>query len=154
MLSLTRWNPFEELTSLHRELDRVFGRSWGEFPAGKGWSWVPATEVTSDEHGWTVRMALPGIEPKDVHVDLTHNVLTVSGERATEVKSEEKAERHMSEIGYGHFERSFTLPENVAAEDVAAHFDNGMLELRLPLREAAKPRRIEIGGKSQATKVA
>ena len=87
-------------------------------------------------------MALPGIDPKDVHVDLHQNVLTITGERTL---NEEKSEQHVSEIGYGRFERSFTLPDNVASEKVNAHFENGMLELTLPVSEAAKPRRIEIG---------
>ena len=117
MLSLTRWNPFDELTDLHRELDRVFGRSMRGDKADKGWSWVPATEVTSDKEGWKVRMGLPGIEPKDVHVELNHNVLTVTGERTGK---EEDTDRHISEIGYGRFERTFTVPDNVDAEKVSA----------------------------------
>ena len=151
MSSLTHWDPFEELTSsLHREMDRVFGRSWGEYPARKGWSWVPATEVTSGKGGWKVRMALPGIDPTDVHVDLSHNVLAITGERTVKA---ERTEQQISEIGYGRFARSFTIPEHVAIEKVSAYFDNGMLELRLPVSEAAKPRRIDIG-KTAPKKVA
>ena len=150
MLNMTRWNPFEELTILHREMDRVLGRSWGEYPARKGWSWVPATEVTSEKGGWKVRMALPGIDPTDVHVDLSHNVLTITGERTVKA---EQTEQQISEIGYGRFARSFTLPEHVATEKVSAYFDNGMLELTLPASESAKPRSIDIG-KTAPTKVA
>ena len=146
MLTLARWNPFDELTPLHREMERVFRRSWGEVPAGKDRSWVPATEVTSGTEGWTVRMALPGIDSRNVRVDLHHNVLTVTGERAS---NEKDGERHVSEIGYGRFERSLTLPENVATEKVSASFEHGMLELTLPVSEAAKPRRIEIGTTAQ-----
>ena len=142
MLSLTRWNPFEDLNGLHREMDRVFGRSYGDNPKTDGWSWVPATEVTSDKEGWKVKMALPGIEPKNVHVDLHGNLLTVKGERTIK---EENAEKHISEIGYGSFERSFTLPDEVDAEKVHATFDNGMLMLTLPVAEQTKPRKIEIG---------
>ena len=145
MLSLTRWNPFEELNSLHREMDRAFGRSYGVTPKTDGWSWVPATEVTSDNEGWKVKMALPGIDPKDVQVDLHGNLLTVKGERTTK---KENGEKHISEIGYGSFERSFTLPEVVDTEKVHAAFDNGMLELTLPVAEETKPRRIEITGKA------
>ena len=151
MLNLTRWNPFEELTSLHREMDRVFGPSWGEYPKGERWSWVPATEVTSGKDGWTVRMALSGIDPQDVHVDLNGNVLTIKGERTLK---KEEGEEQMSEIGYGHFERSFTVSENVDAEKVSATFEHGMLELRLPVAETAKPRRIEIGGVKASPKAA
>ncbi len=146
MLRLARWNPFDALITMDREMDRVFGCSWVEPHADQGWSWVPSTEVTSGTEGWTVRMALSGIDPKDVHVDLHHNVLTVTGERAI---NENQAERHVSEIGYGRFDRSFTLPENVATDKVSASFENGMLELRVPVSEAAKPRRIEIGTTTQ-----
>ena len=143
MLSLTRWNRLEELTSLHRDLDWVFGRSWGEYPMGERRPWVPATEVTSGKDGWKVRIALSGIDPKGVHVDLNGNVLTVKGERTVE---KEEGEEHISEIGYGRFERSFRLRDNVDVENVSATFEHGMLELVLPMAEAAKPRRIEISG--------
>ncbi len=142
MLRMTRWNPFEELTNLHSEMDRVFGGPRGLYAAGKESSWEPDAEISSGNEGWTVRMALPGIDSKDVHIDLQNKVLTVTGERALDG---EKIEPHLSEIAYGRFERSFTLPENVAQEKVNASFEKGMLELTLPVSEAAKPRRIEIG---------
>ena len=107
MLNLTRWNPLEELTSLHREMDRVFGRSCGEYPARKGWSWVPATEITSGKGEWKVRMALPGIDPTDVHVDLNYNVLTITGERTVKTK---QTEQQISEIGYGRFAAKLHAP--------------------------------------------
>ena len=150
MLSLTRWNPFEELTDLHRELGRVFGVSRGTIPVGEGWSWAPAAEVTSDENAWRVRMALPGIDPKDVNVDLNREVLTVSGERTLK---EEEVE-HRWEIGYGRFERSFTLPDNVDSDKVIAHLEHGMLELTLPVTEASQRRRIEITAVKTVPKVA
>ena len=113
---------------------------------------MPATEVTSTAQGWKVQMALPGIDPKDVHVDLNNNVVSITGERTTKG---EKSEQHLSEIGYGRFERSFTLPENVDLTKVGASFENGMLEVTLPVTEAAKPRRIEVtDGKTTPKKVA
>ncbi len=146
MMSLTRWNPFEELNSLHRELDRAFGRRAGDAQGGMhDGAWVPATEVVSAEDGWRVRVALPGIDPKHVEVDLHGNTLTVKGERADGRGDNGWYE---SEIGYGRFERTFTLPTSVAPDRVEAHFTNGMLELTLPLAESAKPRRIEIGGRT------
>ena len=133
MLSLTRWNPFEEMTSFHRDFDRAFGMT--DEPVKQNWSWLPAAEVTSGSDGWTIRMALPGIDPKDVNVDLDHHVLTISGERSVR---EEKTKKHMSELGYGRFTRSFTLPDTVDTEKVAAKFEHGMLELTLPVTEATK----------------
>ena len=143
MLSLTRWRPFNETTRFHHEIDRVFGRMFGDWPETPEWSWLPATEATSGSDGWTLRMALPGIDPKDVHVELVGKVLTVSGERTVK---DEKTDRHLSEIGYGRFERRFSLPDDVATDGVTATFEHGMLELTLPAAAATKSRRIEIGG--------
>ena len=145
MMNLTRWNPFEELNSLHRELDRAFGYTRGDArtPVGEA-SWAPATEIASVPDGWQVRMALPGIDPGDVKIDLNGDTLTVAGERSNR---REDAELNRSEISYGRFERLLTLPSNVDADRVEANFDNGMLDLSLPLAESAKPRRIEIGSR-------
>ncbi len=143
MLTMTRWNPFAELNTLHREMDRVFGRYVGDDEAGPERSaWVPATEINSGKDGWTLRMALPGIDPGDVQIDLHGNALSISGQRTRTAGDG----RHTSELHYGRFERSFTLPSNVDAEKVSAGFTHGMLTLTLPLAEAAKPRRIAING--------
>ena len=141
MLSMTRWNPFEELGTLHREMDRVFGRCVGDEPAA-GPAWIPATEVRTGDEGWKVRMALPGVDPSKVSVDLHGGSLTISGERTS---TEPEGAGYGSEIRYGRFERAFTLPTKVDAEKVSARYENGMLELTLPLAETAKPRRIAIG---------
>jgi HSP20 family protein len=140
---LTRWSPFDELTDLHREVDRLFGRTRGEGPTQDGRAWMPATEVTSSKEGWQLRIALPGIEPEHVNVNLHGNTLTVKGERS---ETKQDQELHVSEIRYGRFERTFALPTKVESEKVTATFENGMLELQLPLAETSKPRRIEIGG--------
>ena len=149
---LTRWSPFDELTDLHREVDRLFGRTRGEEPVRSTEArWVPATEVRSGKEGWNLRIALPGIDPKDVSVDLHGSTLTVKGERSD---NKSDAEHHVSEIRYGRFERTFTLPAKVEAEKVTAEYRNGMLELTLPLSESAKPRRIQIdGGRAKAIDV-
>ena len=139
MRSLTRWNPFGELNSLQYELDRVFGRTWDVSASDTSRTWVPSTEISSDDDGCTVRMALPGVDPKDVDVELAENVLTVKGERKIKTNDENS---YVSEFGHGAFTRSFRLPTNIDAEKVVANFEHGMLELRLPLAEAAKPRQI------------
>ena len=138
MLSLTRWNPFEEMSTFHREVNRAFGQP---ARAVHGWDWVPATEVTSRKEGLGIKMALPGIDPKDVKIALENHLLTITGERTSK---EENDERYMSEFSYGSFERSFTVPDNVEGDKVTAKFENGMLELTLPVTEAARARQIEI----------
>ena len=142
MLSMTRWNPFEELTSLHREMDRVFGRYMGDERGRTAAAWIPATEINRGDEGWKVRIALPGIDPKDVSIDLDGNNLRITGERT---RAGSDGEGHASEFHYGRFERAFTLPANVDSERVGADYVHGVLELTLPLAETAKPRRIAIG---------
>ena len=141
MLSLRRLDPFGGLNSLQYELDRVFDRSWDVLSSDSSRTWVPATEITPDEEGCTVRMGLPGVDPKRVDVEVAENVLTVKGERKTKTNNENS---YVSEFGQGSFTRSFRLPNNIDAEKVVANFEHGMLELRLPLAEAAKPRRITV----------
>ena len=154
MRSLIRWSPVDEMTSLQSEMDRVFGRFFGDWSPNAGSPWVPATEVSSHAEGWKVRIALPGVDPKNVHVDLDGRVLRVAGERSLS-DEDTGAEHRTSEFGYGRFERSFTVPEGVEADKVSARFENGMLELTLPETEAAKPRRIEIAdGPAEAESVA
>jgi HSP20 family protein len=148
MLSMRRWNPFEELTGLHREMDRVFGRYVGDERAGAPeTAWIPATEIDRGDEGWRVRVALPGIDPEDVHIDLHGNSLTVTGERTRTGKD---GPGGTSEFHYGRFERAFTLPANVDTEKVSADYVHGVLELTLPLAETAKPRRIAIGAGERA----
>lgn len=152
MLSMTRWNPFEELTGLHREMDRVFGRYVGDERAGTpAAAWTPATEINRGGEGWKVRIALPGIDPKDVSIDLQGNNLTVAGERT---RADSDGQGGASEFHYGRFERTFTLPANVDSGKVAADYAHGVLELTLPLAETAKPRRIAIGSGGPAAHAA
>ena len=141
---LTRWNPFDELTDLHREVDRLFGWTRGEAPArpteGPGCRRPRSRPVrtagicgsrcrasTRRRSAWTCMATRSRIK----------------GERSENTRD---AEMHVSEIRYGRFERTFALPAKVEAEKVTANYRNGMLELALPLAESAKPRRIEIGG--------
>src|SRR5581483_4606268 len=147
MLGMTRWTPFTELATLHRDLDSLFGRVFGDFGQPQG-SWpvqtfTPAVDVTKADDKWTVSMAIPGIDPKDIEINIEGRTLRVRGER-TFGGYADGVEPVLSEISYGRFEREFTLPENIDQEKVQAAYRHGMLELTLPLMESAKPRRIEI----------
>jgi HSP20 family protein len=87
-----------------------------------------------------VSIAVPGISPDKLDINIVGRTLRVRGERA----SDEKTESVMSEIVYGRFEREFTLPDDIDAQHAQATYRYGMLELVLPLKESAKPYRIEI----------
>jgi HSP20 family protein len=134
---------------LHRDLDSIFGRVFGETGHGRSVdSFAPAADVWREGDKWLLSMALPGIAPDKVEIDVVGRTLRVRGERTASEKS--KGEPVVNEISYGRFEREFTLPEEIDAQHVEATYRHGMLELVLPLSEGAKPRRIEIKGTQDA----
>ena len=144
MLGITRWTPWTELAGLHRDLDSIVGRVFGEAVPRQAVdsfdSLTPAADVKREGDTWMVSIAVPGISPDKIDVHIVGRTLRVRGERS----SEEKTESVMSDIAYGRFERDFTLPEDIDAQHVQATYRHGMLELVLPLKESAKPRRIEV----------
>lgn len=135
---LMRWNPSEELSSWHRDIDDLFGRFFGRPETSVG-GWMPAMESYRKDNEYVVRIDLPGVDPKDVAVHTEGNVLTITGER----KSEEKKAQYR-ETFYGKFERRLTLPHGVTADKIAAHYTNGVLEIRVPLPAELAGRKIPI----------
>ena len=152
MLGLTRWTPFTELSGLHRDLDSLFGRVFGDdaMPPRSGESFAPAVDVTRDGDTWMISMALPGVAPENVTIEVVGRTLRVRGERA--MQKGEKAEPVVGEIRYGRFEREFTLPDDIDVEHVQATHRHGMLELTIPIKDAVKPRKIQIAGGSAERK--
>lgn len=152
MLSLNRWTPFTDLAGLHRDLDTLFGRVFGETarpqPADAFTAFTPTAEVKRDGAKWLIALAIPGVSPEDVEIDVVGRTLRVRGERRAEDTA--KAEPILSEVSYGRFEREFTLPDEIDGDGVQAAYRQGMLELMLPLKESAKPRRIAIKGTGPA----
>jgi HSP20 family protein len=143
---------FEDLFGVRREFDEMFnrilvGKPWGlELPEfKKTFSITPAVEAYVDKEGkrYVCRVALPGVEPKDVQVHAQGNVLTIRGERKLTHRAKE-AELFEGEIAYGAFERTFTLPEGVNVEKLMAEYVNGVLEITAPVAAAALPRKIEV----------
>ena len=108
---------------------------------------APPVDIAEEKDRIVLTAELPGFQPKDVEVQVEGGVLTVKGERKME---EEKDGRnyHRVERSYGHFLRSFTLPNNVDREAIQAHFADGLLTIELPKREEAKPRQIRISAEA------
>jgi HSP20 family protein len=141
MLGMTRWTPWTELAGVHRDLDSLFNRVFTDTIRPQSVEvFTPAANVRRDGETWKVALALPGISPDEVGIDIVGRTLRVRGERT----GEDKTEPIMSEIPYGRFEREFTLPEEIDANHVQATYRHGMLELVLPLAEEAKPHRIAV----------
>lgn len=148
MFSLTGFNPWNDLATLHRDLDAFFGRHFGSLVpqhdrvVKSDTTFTPAAEILKDGDKWMVSMYIPGVDAKRVDIEVVGQMLRVRGERARE----KDVEPYVSEIPYGRFERELALPADIDADHVEASYRNGVLELTLPVKESAKPRRIAIGG--------
>lgn len=148
MANLTRWNPFAELEEMLDRYSRTPGQARltgrdGQQEVMRKGDWAPAVDITEDSDAYIIKAELPGVERNDVRVQVNDGVLTLQGERHAE-KEEKDKKVHRVERFYGNFARSFTLPDNVDEEQIQADYKDGMLTLRLPKSEKAKPRSIEV----------
>jgi HSP20 family protein len=137
MAALIRWAPFGDFELIDRRMRRMledFGIAPGQ---------IPAVDLYETDKELVVELDVPGFEEKDLALEVTDHTLTVKGERVQETEDAERT-FHLHERLEKHFERSFTLPADVDLNKVKATFEVGVLEVRVPKMEAAKPRKIEI----------
>ena len=137
------------LTNLRDEINRLFedfwgGDVWGPAPLGHG-KWSPTLDVAETDQEVIVKADLPGIDPKDIEITVSGDVLTVRGEKKQESEEEGK-NFHRVERHYGSFARQVHLPTAVDAERIEAKASNGVLTITLPKRPEVQPRRIEVKG--------
>ena len=149
-MAVVRWDPTRELDSLQGEMNRLFS-SFFDTPTARGGNgnatnrrWIPAMDLVETQDGFVLKADLPGMGESDVNVELENNVLTISGERKTEHEAQHEGYYRL-ERATGAFSRALSLPEGIDAEAVTAAFDNGVLTVRIPKPEQAKPRRVKIG---------
>lgn len=135
------WNPFAELRSLQREMNRLFDG----YDGGAAISRFPALNVWGNADNVIVTAELPGMGIDDLEIDVVNNQLSIKGERKGE-KPAEKAVCHRCERETGKFMRTVRLPFAVENDKVTARYENGVLTITLPRHEATKPKRIEIKG--------
>ena len=149
MNALTHWNPTPDLFRdsfdrlFHRMLGQDFTSIVGEGESVSNRRWMPAIDIQETDEALVLHAELPGLKREDVHITLENHTLTLSGERRFE-KNAKGESYHRIERAYGGFLRSFTLPAHVKADKVEASFTDGVLTVKLPKQEEAKPRRIEI----------
>jgi HSP20 family protein len=146
-MALIRWEPAVELNTIQSEMNRLFN-SLFDAPARTGSSettrrWIPPMDLVESQDHYVLHADLPGMSEKDVNIELESGVLTISGERRSELKDEKGGYRRV-ERAYGSFSRSLTLPEGVNADAISASFDRGVLEVRIPKPEQIKPRKVTI----------
>lgn len=153
-------NPFELMRRFTDEMDRAFEnfgltRNWG-YGGGESAFWSPAVEVFERDNNLVVHAELPGLSKDDVKVEMTDDGLVIQGERKRE--HEEKGEGfYRSERSYGQFYRLIPLPEGANADQATAQFENGILEVSVPVPESQRRRRtipIGPGGTQTASQAA
>jgi HSP20 family protein len=143
-----RWAPFQQLSTLRDEIDRLFegpfsltGFGEGLQPFMSGWS--PTLDFYEDKDNLYVKAEIPGMKKEDIEISLHDGVLTLSGERKEEKKFSD-ANIHRSERFVGRFQRSLTLQTPVEPNQVKAVYQDGILTVTLPKAETAKPKQIQV----------
>ena len=141
---IERWEPFREMESLRQEMDRLFDRFALGFDGGReGLACAPAAEMDETDSEILLKLEVPGLEAKDLKVEVTEDLVSIAGERKSETKTEEKGMMR-SEFYYGQFERRIPLPTHVQNDKVEAEYKNGILTLTLPKSEEEKRKVVKI----------
>lgn len=148
VMRMTPMETFRELENVSERLSRLLAASRAGASDGQKESmaladWVPAVDVLETDTEFQIRAELPGIEKEQVSLAVEEGVLTISGRREQE-KEENGKRYHKIERAYGSFARSFTVPDIVDQHKVSAEFKNGVLTVRLPKSEKARPKSIEV----------
>jgi len=146
-LPMIRWEPARELQAIQQEMNRLFGSAFdtqgGVANGVAGSRWIPPMDLVENDDQFVVRADLPGVEEKDVSVELEDNVLTISGSRSSDAQ-QRKEGYYRIERAHGAFSRSLTLPEGIDPDGIKASFAKGVLEVRIPKPEERKPRKVAI----------
>ena len=146
-MALIRWEPAAELNTIQNEMNRLFNTFFDQPGAARGNGvsrrWIPAMDLVESAEHYVLRADLPGLSDEDVNVQLEDNTLTISGERKAEHEGQQEGYYRL-ERAFGPFSRSLTLPDGVDPDGVQAHFDRGVLEIRIAKPEQKKPRQVQI----------
>ena len=146
MMNLVRWNPWREMTTLQGRINRLFDepffRTDREDNEVMG-AWYPVVDMFEENDSFVIKAELPGMDKKDISVDVKDRVLTLKGERKYE--NEVKAENYYRrERSYGKFQRAFTLPADIDPNEIKADFKDGLLKIEVPKPEEHKPKEITV----------
>jgi HSP20 family protein len=144
-MTLIRYEPWQVLGRLNRQIDQIFGDSFAS-PAATGENsvaWIPTVDVHEEPEKFVVRADLPGVEPKDISITAENRVLTLRGQRTFERSENQKGFERLERVE-GSFLRRFTLPNNVQDDQIKARHVNGVLEVTIPKVAAPEPRRVSV----------
>ncbi len=144
-MTLVRWDPFRELSAMQERMNRLFGEAYrpGEDDVMRRGAWVPPVDIyDAGNHELVIKAELPDMTKDDIEIVVANNSLTLRGEKKMDSSIKEES-CHRIERTYGAFSRSFSLPPTVDASKVSADYKTGVLTIKLPVREDAKPKQIQ-----------
>lgn len=141
-MAIVRWDPFAGLTSLHSQLDDMFNNFFSSMPTTQALS---AMDVyTEDDKTLVAEVHAPGFTKDDIEVNVHNGMLEIKGEKHDKEEEGGKKRKYMVRESHATFYRSIALPKTADADKVEAHFENGVLEVRIPLKELPSPKRVAI----------
>ncbi|MBW1918229.1 MAG: Hsp20/alpha crystallin family protein [Deltaproteobacteria bacterium] len=145
-MELTEWKPFREVSRLRQEMDRLWEEYFG--PSRRALrpleaEWAPSVDVSESADKVTVKAEIPGMEPKDIDISLSGDLLTIKGEKKSE-REEKEENYHLIERSYGSFSRTLRLPVGVEADKIEASYKQGVLTITCPKKEEVKAKPIQI----------
>lgn len=155
-MALIRWQPMRQLGTLRQQMDRLFddllsdtelgGLSLRDFPAWssiEGTTWMPAIELQDTEKDVILKAEIPGVEAKDLDVQVGREAVSIAGEHQQKEEKEEKG-IFRSEFRYGKFQRVVPLPTQIHNDRVKAEFKDGILTLTMPKVEEAAQKKVKV----------
>lgn len=144
-MAIVKVDPFREIAAMQDRMNRLFGNVYlRDEDTGFRGSWMPAVDIfETDTHDLVLKAELPGMTREDIEVTVENSTLVLKGEKKFDQEVKEENYRRI-ERTYGSFHRSFSLPNTVDASKVSAEYKNGVLTVKLPFREEAKPRSINV----------
>ena len=150
-MTLSKWQPFKELSTMRKQMDRLFedmlsvnDNDWMGLH-NMGGMWTPAVEIEEKDKELVLKAAIPGIDVKDLDVEVGEDRVTISGEHQSESKTENKDENYFhSEFHYGKFERVVPLPMPIKTDEIKSDFKKGVLTLTLPKMEDAPKKSVKV----------
>jgi HSP20 family protein len=145
MMGLTQWEPTRNFGQLQDRINKVFTEAFNRGDEGlmnRG-AWIPPVDIYQNGKELVLKAELPDMKREDIDITIEEHTLTIKGEKKLDTDVKDENVRRIERL-YGSFTRSFTLPPTVDASNVSADYKDGVLTLRLPIREEAKPRQIHV----------
>jgi HSP20 family protein len=144
-MALVRLDPFREVEGLQQEMNRLFDDFFPTQRRGRGiaTTFAPAAELEETADAYLLKLELPGMKKEDLDIQVTAEAVSVSGERKSEIKSEDQGMTR-TEFRYGKFQRVIPLPNRIDHQNVTANYTDGILNLTLPKAESEKSKVVKV----------